>query len=96
VDLPRAKGRLLNVRGRAVLAAHCPLCGAEHRYDKGPVGGEEAEEVLARGFSDEWRPCQFDLPGNFWRIIVGRQPRRRPRRGAGQRPAPQPRSDPPS
>jgi hypothetical protein len=90
VDLPRARGRLLTNRGRTVLAAHCPLCGAEHRYDKGAAGGPETEELLARGFTDEWRPCQFDLPGNFWRIFVGRTPRRRPSRrpAPGQPPTP--------
>ena len=77
MDLPRAKGRLLTARGRSLLAAHCSLCGSEHRYDKGPSGGPEAEELASRGFSDEWRPCQFDLPGNFWRIFLAGAPRRR-------------------
>ncbi len=93
MDLPRGKGRLLNVRGRAVLAAHCAFCGKEHRYDKGLVGAPEADELLASGFSDEWRPCQLDLPGNFWRILIGRPARRRPRK-SGRPPGPAaPRAD---
>jgi hypothetical protein len=59
-----------------MLVARCPLCGREHRYDKGPTGGEEAAELTARGFSDEWLPCQYDLPGNFWRIVLGNRPGR--------------------
>jgi hypothetical protein len=75
MSLPRGRGRILNQHGRATIVAHCPLCGREHRYEKGEVGGEEIEQIRKRGFSDEWLPCQFDLPGNFWRVIVtsGRQ-----------------------
>jgi hypothetical protein len=77
----QAHGRVLTVGGRAVLVAKCPLCGREHRYDKGPTGGEEAVELTARGFSDEWLPCQYDLPGNFWRILLGS------RSGRGRKPS---------
>lgn len=74
-----ARGRLIDIKGRAVLTARCPLCNREHRYDKGPSGGPEAIEVAERGFSDEWLPCQLDLPGNFWRVIVAGGRRKRPR-----------------
>ncbi|HEX5500554.1 MAG TPA: hypothetical protein VFX03_15065 [Thermomicrobiales bacterium] len=77
----QAHGRVMTIGGRAMLVARCPLCGREHRYDKGPSGGEEAAELSARGFSDEWLPCQYDLPGNFWRILVGN------RSGRGRKPA---------
>ena len=66
------------VKGRSVLAAHCPLCGKEHRYDKGVPGGPESTEIVALGFSDEWLPCQYDLPGNFWRVLLLPTRRRRP------------------
>jgi hypothetical protein len=51
------------------------LCGEEHRYDKGVAGGEEIESLRKLGYTDEWLPCQMDLPGNFWRIVItgGRQ-----------------------
>ena len=71
MDLPRVRGRLLDVAGRAILVLACPLCRAEHRWDKGPARGPEAAEVRARGYSDEWLPCQADLPGNFRRVLVG-------------------------
>ncbi len=77
----QAHGRVITVNGEAFLVARCPLCGREHRYDKGPAGGGEATELTARGFSDEWLPCQYDLPGNFWRIVVGNRP------GRGRKPA---------
>ena len=77
MDLPKVRGRLLRVAGRAVLGIGCPMCGEEHRYDKGPAGGPEAEELLARGYSDEWLPCRVDLPGNFCRVLVNRSDRRR-------------------
>ncbi len=64
----RASGRIVRVAGRAMVSARCPLCGREHRYDKGPAGGEAAAAVEAQGYSEEWLPCQYDLPGNFWRI----------------------------
>jgi hypothetical protein len=70
MSLPRGRGRILNQHGRAAIVAHCPLCGTEHRYEKGEIGGEEIEAIRKRGFSDEWLPCQRDLPGNFWRVIV--------------------------
>ena len=80
MDLPRVRGRLLDVAGRAILAATCPLCGAEHRWDKGPAREPAAQEVRAQGFSDEWLPCRADLPGNFCRVLVGRAGRRGARR----------------
>lgn len=83
-NLPIVRGRLWVRDGHAWIAARCPLCGREHRYDKGVSGSEEAAAVLAAGFSDEWLPCQYDLPGNFWRVTFGRAPLRR--RG-GQRAA---------
>jgi hypothetical protein len=70
MSLPRGRGRIVNQQGRAAIVAHCPLCGREHRYEKGEIGGEEIEQIRKRGFSDEWLPCQLDLPGNFWRVIV--------------------------
>lgn len=76
-NLPSVRGRLFTASGRIVLAARCPLCGQEHRYDKGSVVEPDTGELLAAGFSDEWMPCQFDLPGNFWRITVVSQRRRR-------------------
>ena len=89
--LPIVRGRLWVRDGHAWIAARCPLCGREHRYDKGAAGGEEAAELQAAGFSDEWLPCQYDLPGNFWRVTFGRAPQRR--RG-GQR-GPRPEAPPP-
>lgn len=56
--------------GRAIIVARCPLCGEEHRYDKGDAGGEEVETIRRRGYTEEWLPCQHDLPGNFWRIVI--------------------------
>ena len=61
-----------------VLAARCPLCGREHRYDKGAPNDPEVAELHSLGFSEEWMPCQWDLPGNFWRITFGNVRRRRP------------------
>ena len=86
MDLPRAKGRLVAIGGRTVLVAACPLCGGEHRWDKGPARGPGAEEVRARGYSDEWLPCRADLPGNFCRVLVGGGTRR-PARGRGRPPS---------
>jgi hypothetical protein len=77
-QLPNARGRLIASRGRAVLAARCPLCGGEHRYDKGPIGDPALDDLQDLGFSEEWMPCQLDLPGNFWRITFGRERRRKP------------------
>jgi hypothetical protein len=57
--------------GRAIIVARCPLCGEEHRYDKGEAGGEEVESIRRRGYTEEWLPCQKDLPGNFWRVLIG-------------------------
>jgi hypothetical protein len=91
----QAHGRVITVGGRTVLVARCPLCGREHRYDKGPVGGEEAIELTARGFSDEWLPCQYDLPGNFWRIVVGKGPARGRKTGRGGHAPPPAQSDEP-
>jgi hypothetical protein len=60
----------LAIEGEAVIAAQCPLCGREHRYHKGSASGEEIAEIRRRGFTDEWLPCQGDLPGNFWRVVI--------------------------
>jgi hypothetical protein len=76
MSYPRGRGRILQVEGHAVIAARCPLCAMEHRYDKGLVEGGEIELIRRQGYSDEWLPCQGDLPGNFWRVVVGRQGRR--------------------
>jgi hypothetical protein len=84
----QAHGRVITVGGRTVLVARCPLCGREHRYDKGPSGGEEATELAARGFSDEWLPCQYDLPGNYWRILIGHRPGRGHKPPRAAHPAP--------
>jgi hypothetical protein len=75
VSLSRGRGHIRTDRGRAVVVARCPLCGEEHRYDKGAAGGEEIELLRQVGYTDEWLPCQADLPGNFWRIVIvgGRQ-----------------------
>lgn len=78
VQLPNARGRLIASGGRAVLAARCPMCGGEHRYDKGPIGDPTLDDLQDLGFSEEWMPCQLDLPGNFWRITFGRERRRKP------------------
>ena len=87
MNLPRGRGRIIVVDGRANVVARCPLCGSEHRYDKGDPQGEEIEDIRRRGYTEEWLPCQQDLPGNFWRIaIVGGRPGDRPaakRRGQG-------------
>jgi hypothetical protein len=65
------------------------MCSAEHRYVKGATGGEEIEEIQQRGFTDEWMPCQADLPGNFWRVVIaggktGKGSGRRPRSGSSR------------
>jgi hypothetical protein len=77
--------------GNAAVVARCPLCGKEHRYEKGVAGGEEIEAIRKSGFTDEWLPCQMDLPGNFWRIVIasGRQGSRGggSRRSKGAKPA---------
>jgi hypothetical protein len=72
MNMPRGKGRVVTVRGVASVIARCPLCGEEHRYAKGDPEGEDVAEMRQRGFTDEWLPCQKDLPGNFWRIVIGR------------------------
>lgn len=77
-QLPNARGRLFASGSRAMLAVRCPLCNAEHRYDKGALDDPAVAELQELGFSEEWMPCQFDLPGNFWRISFGRERRRRP------------------
>jgi hypothetical protein len=61
----------MTVSGEAVIVARCPLCGNEHRYNKGDASGAEMEEIHRLGFTDEWLPCQHDLPGNYWRVVVG-------------------------
>jgi len=48
----------------------------EHRYDKGLVDGGEIEQIRLQGFSDEWMPCQWDLPGNFWRVMLSNHGRK--------------------
>jgi hypothetical protein len=75
MSLSRGRGQIRMDSGRAVVVARCPLCGEEHRYDKGMAGGEAIESIRKLGYTDEWLPCQMDLPGNFWRIIItgGRQ-----------------------
>lgn len=70
MSLSRARGHIRTESGRAILVARCPLCGEEHRYDKGAAGGEEIESLRKVGYTDEWLPCQMDLPGNFWRIVI--------------------------
>ncbi len=77
MDLPKVRGRLLTMPDGVVLVARCPFCGCEHRYNKSSDGEEALDDIIARGFTDEWLPCQYDLPGNFWRIFVGRSRRRR-------------------
>ena len=71
MSLPRGKGRILVISGEAVVAARCPLCGSEHRYAKGAADSEDIVAIRRCGFTDEWLPCQADLPGNFWRIVIG-------------------------
>jgi hypothetical protein len=75
MSFPRGRGRIVDEAGQACIVARCPLCGEEHRYRKGAAGGEEIAEIRKLGYSDEWLPCQHDLPGNFWRVVVsgGRQ-----------------------
>jgi hypothetical protein len=70
MSFPRGRGRIVNVAGLASVVARCPLCGEEHRYPKGAAGGDEIAEIRKRGFTDEWLPCQVDLPGNFWRVVI--------------------------
>jgi hypothetical protein len=88
MSLPRGRGRIIDEAGQASVVARCPLCGEEHRYGKGAAGGEEIAEIRSRGYTDEWLPCQHDLPGNFWRVVItsgkpgGRANARRSRRGA--------------
>ena len=77
MDLPKVRGRLLTMPEGVVLVARCPFCGCEHRYNKSADSEEPLDDIVARGFTDEWLPCQHDLPGNFWRIFVGRSRRRR-------------------
>jgi hypothetical protein len=60
----------MTVGGEAVIVARCPLCGNEHRYNKGEAAGAEMEEIRRLGFTDEWLPCQHDLPGNYWRVVL--------------------------
>jgi len=70
VSFPRGRGRITMSGGRAIIVARCPLCGEEHRYDKGEAIGEEVEAIRRRGYTEEWLPCQKDLPGNFWRVVI--------------------------
>ena len=75
MSLSRGRGHIRTESGRAIVVARCPLCSDDHRYDKGITGGEEIESLRKIGYTDEWLPCQMDLPGNFWRIVItgGRQ-----------------------
>lgn len=88
MTLSRGRGRITIEAGRAIVSARCPLCGKEHRYDKGDADGAEIVEIRSRGYTEEWMPCQGDLPGNFWRIVIaGKRDGARPgasgrRRGA--------------
>ena len=70
MSLSRGRGRIGIEAGRAYVSARCPLCGKEHRYEKGDAAGPEIAEIRQRGSTDEWMPCQGDLPGNFWRIVI--------------------------
>ena len=87
MSFPRGRGRIVDEAGQTTIVARCPLCGEEHRYNKGAAGGEVITEIRKLGYSDEWLPCQHDLPGNFWRVVVtggrqgGRSSSRRPRGG---------------
>jgi len=78
VQLPIARGKLLTTGSSVTLVMRCSLCGKEHRYDKSPLPKPELEELRRAGFSEEWLPCQHDLPGNFARITFGPGPRRPP------------------
>ncbi len=75
MTLSRGRGRITISQGRAFVTARCSLCGKEHRYEKGDARGEVIEQIRKSGFTDEWLPCQADLPGNFWRVVIasGRQ-----------------------
>ena len=75
-NYPRGRGRILQLHGHAIITAQCPLCAMEHRYDKGLVDGGEIEQIRQQGFTDEWLPCQWDLPGNFWRVVLSNYGRR--------------------
>jgi hypothetical protein len=70
MNIPHGRGRIVTASGMASIVARCPLCGSEHHYRKGEASGGEIAEIRRRGFSDEWLPCQHDLPGNFWRIAI--------------------------
>jgi hypothetical protein len=91
MSLPRGRGRIIVVDGHANVVARCPLCGGEHRYNKGDPQGEEIDGIRRRGYTEEWLPCQRDLPGNFWRIaiVAGRSGDKAPwrRRGRGPKAA---------
>jgi hypothetical protein len=79
MSLPRGRGRIIFSEGHAHVVAQCPFCSGEHRYDKGAPGGEEIEGIRRRGYTEEWLPCQHDLPGNYWRIaIAGGRPGDKP------------------
>lgn len=78
MQLPIARGKLLTSGSSVTLVVSCTLCGEEHRYDKSPLPKPELDELRRAGFSEEWLPCQHDLPGNFARITFGSGPRRSP------------------
>jgi hypothetical protein len=84
MSFPRGRGRILTVDGQAIVVAICPLCSREYRYRKGAVGGEEIAEVRRRGYTDEWLPCQADMPGNYWRVVIAGNGKSR---RSGKRPA---------
>jgi hypothetical protein len=70
MSFPRGRGKISTAGGKATIVARCPLCGNEHRYEKGAANGEEIEAIRKQGYTDEWLPCQADLPGTFWRVVV--------------------------
>ena len=84
MSFPRGRGRILTIDGEAIVAAMCPLCRHEHRYRKGSASGDEIAEVRSRGFTDEWLPCQLDLPGNYWRVVIANTKARRAAKPQGR------------
>lgn len=82
MSFPRGRGKISTAGGKAVIVAWCPFCGMEHRYEKGAADGEEIEAIRKRGYTDEWLPCQADLPGNFWRVVVSGGKGSKPSKGS--------------
>lgn len=89
MTLSRGRGRIVTEKGIAYVVARCPLCHQEHRYGKGPPEGEEIAELRRQGYTEEWLPCQLDLPGNFWRVTIA------PPRSRGKGPSPRAAKGPP-